>query len=69
MTTHPQRREDHRTARLTRGSDGRHFEDLTLAHNRSVRVVRRDQLSDDTPQTSELLRHVAFDSRNPTPRY
>ena len=31
----------------------------------SVRVVRRDQLTDDTPQTSGLLRHVAFDSRNP----
>ena len=36
-----------------------------LAHKRSVRVARRDQLSDDTPQTSGLLRHVAFDSRNP----
>ena len=31
----------------------------------SVRVVRRDQLSNDTPQTSGLVRHVAFDSRNP----
>jgi redox-sensitive bicupin YhaK (pirin superfamily) len=31
----------------------------------SVRVVRRDQLASDTPQTSGLLRHVAFDSRNP----
>jgi uncharacterized RmlC-like cupin family protein len=31
----------------------------------SVRVVRRDQLTDDTPQTSGLRRHVAFDSRNP----
>jgi uncharacterized RmlC-like cupin family protein len=31
----------------------------------SVRVVRRDQLTDDTPQTSGLHRHVAFDSRNP----
>jgi uncharacterized RmlC-like cupin family protein len=31
----------------------------------SVRVVRRDQLTDDTPQTSGLLRHVAFDGRNP----
>jgi uncharacterized RmlC-like cupin family protein len=31
----------------------------------SVRVVRRDQLSSDTPQTSGLLRHVAFDRRNP----
>jgi uncharacterized RmlC-like cupin family protein len=31
----------------------------------SVRVVRRDQLSDDTPQTPGLLREVAFDSRNP----
>src|SRR5271166_7201820 len=34
-------------------------------HKPSVRVVRRDQLSDDTPQTSGLARHVAFDSRNP----
>jgi len=31
----------------------------------SVRVVRRDQLTDDTPQTSGLRRHVAFDGRNP----
>src|ERR1700726_4288369 len=31
----------------------------------SVRVVRRDQLSDDPPQTPGLLREVAFDSRNP----
>ena len=31
----------------------------------SVRVVRRDQLTDDTPQTSGLHRQVAFDSRNP----
>ena len=31
----------------------------------SVRVVRRDHLSSDTPQTSGLVRHVAFDSRNP----
>jgi uncharacterized RmlC-like cupin family protein len=31
----------------------------------SVRVVRRDQLSNDTPQTSGLFRQVAFDSRNP----
>jgi hypothetical protein len=30
-----------------------------------VRVVRRDQLSDDTPQTSGLRRAVAFDCRNP----
>ena len=30
-----------------------------------VRVVRRDQLSDDTPQTPGLLREGAFDSRNP----
>ena len=51
--------------RLTPGSGGRHFEDLTLVHNRSVRVARRDQLSDDTAQTSGLLRRVAFDSRNP----
>src|ERR1700738_5605764 len=34
-------------------------------HKRSVRVVRRDKLSDDTPQTPGLLREVAFDSRNP----
>ena len=34
-------------------------------HEPSVRVVRRDQLSDDTPQTSGLHRAVAFDSRNP----
>ena len=34
-------------------------------HEPSVRVVRRDQLSDDTPQTSGLRREVAFDSRNP----
>src|ERR1700727_1458880 len=34
-------------------------------HEPSVRVVRRDQLSDNTPQTSGLLRQVAFDSRNP----
>jgi uncharacterized RmlC-like cupin family protein len=34
-------------------------------YNPSVRVVRRNQLSDDTPQTSGLRRHVAFDSRNP----
>ena len=31
----------------------------------SVRVVRRDRSSDDTPQTPGLLREVAFDSRNP----
>jgi uncharacterized RmlC-like cupin family protein len=31
----------------------------------SVRVVRRDQLSNDTPQTSGLFRQVAFDSRSP----
>ncbi|HEY0420966.1 MAG TPA: mannose-6-phosphate isomerase, partial [Acetobacteraceae bacterium] len=31
----------------------------------SVRIVRRDQLSDDTPQTPGLHRAVAFDSRNP----
>jgi len=34
-------------------------------HEHSVRVVRRDQLSDDTAQTSGLLRRVAFDSRSP----
>ena len=50
---------------LTAGSDGRHFEDLTPVHKRSVRVARQDQLSDDTAQTSGLLRRVAFDSRNP----
>ncbi len=31
----------------------------------SVRIVRRDQLSNDTAQTSGLFRQVAFDSRNP----
>jgi len=31
----------------------------------SVRVVRRDQLSGSTPQTSGMLRHVAFDTSNP----
>jgi hypothetical protein len=51
--------------RLTRGSGGHHFEDSPLTHQRSVRVVRRDELSDDTKQTSGLLRRVAFDSRNP----
>ena len=51
--------------RLTPGSDGHHFEDSPLVHQRSVRVVRRDELSDDTEQTSGLLRRVAFDSRNP----
>jgi uncharacterized RmlC-like cupin family protein len=34
-------------------------------HEPSVRVVRHSELSDTTPQTSGLLRHVAFDSRNP----
>jgi uncharacterized RmlC-like cupin family protein len=34
-------------------------------HEPSIRVVRRDELSDDTPQTSGLRREVAFDSRNP----
>ena len=34
-------------------------------HEHSVRVVRRDPLSDDTAQTSGLLRRVAFDCRNP----
>ena len=51
--------------RLTPGADGRHFEDVTRVHERSVRVARRDQLSVDTAQTSGLLRRVAFDSRNP----
>ena len=51
--------------RLTRGSGGHHFEDSPLVHQRSVRVVRRDELSDDTEQTSGLLWRVAFDSRNP----
>ncbi|MGO9380896.1 MAG: hypothetical protein ACLP4W_02075 [Mycobacterium sp.] len=31
----------------------------------SVHVVRRDQFSGNTPQTSGLHREVAFDSRNP----
>ena len=34
-------------------------------HEPSVRVVRRDQLSGSTPQTSGMLRHVAFDRSNP----
>jgi uncharacterized RmlC-like cupin family protein len=51
--------------RLTPGWDGRDSEDLTMAHKPSVRVARCDQLSDDTPQTPGLLRHVAFDSSNP----
>jgi uncharacterized RmlC-like cupin family protein len=51
--------------RLTPGSDGHRPEDSTLVHGRSVHVARRDQLSDDTAQTSGLLRRVAFDSRNP----
>jgi uncharacterized RmlC-like cupin family protein len=34
-------------------------------HEPSVRVVRRNQLSDTTPQTAGLHRAVAFDSRNP----
>jgi len=37
-------------------------------HEPSVRVVRRDQFSDNTPQTSGLHREVAFDSRNPDAR-
>jgi uncharacterized RmlC-like cupin family protein len=51
--------------RVTPGSDGSHFEDSKLVDNRSVRVAHRDQLTDDTAQTSGLLRRVAFDSRNP----
>jgi uncharacterized RmlC-like cupin family protein len=51
--------------RHTPGRGGRDFEDSTVVHKPSVRVVRRDQLSDDTPQTPGLLRHVAFDSNNP----
>jgi uncharacterized RmlC-like cupin family protein len=50
---------------LTPGSDDHHFEDSTLVYDRSVRVARRDQLADDTAQTSGLVRRVAFDSRNP----
>ncbi|MDT7569708.1 MAG: hypothetical protein QOG76_8332 [Pseudonocardiales bacterium] len=34
----------------------------------SVRVVRRDQFSSNTPQTSGLQREVAFDSHNPDAR-
>jgi uncharacterized RmlC-like cupin family protein len=34
-------------------------------HEPSVRVVRHSELSVTTPQTSGLLRRVAFDSRNP----
>ena len=37
-------------------------------HKPSVRVVRRDQFSGNTPQTSGLRREVAFDSRNPDAR-
>jgi hypothetical protein len=33
-------------------------------HEPSVRVVPRDQLSENTPQTSGMRRAVAFDSRN-----
>jgi hypothetical protein len=38
-------------------------------HEPSVRVVPRDQLSENTPQTSGMRRAVAFDSRNPMRRY
>jgi hypothetical protein len=34
-------------------------------HEPSVRVVRRDELSDNTAKTFGLHRQVAFDSRNP----
>src|ERR1700743_3902357 len=34
-------------------------------HEPSVRVVRQSEHSYKTPQTSGLLRQVAFDSRNP----
>ena len=51
--------------RIALGSDGRDFEDATLVRQRSVHVARADQLSDDTAQTSGLLRRVAFDSSNP----
>jgi uncharacterized RmlC-like cupin family protein len=47
------------------GSDSRHSADSTQVQQRSVRVARRDQLSDDTAQTAGLLRRVAFDSSNP----
>jgi uncharacterized RmlC-like cupin family protein len=36
--------------------------------NPRIRIARRDQLSSDTPQTSGLLRRVAFDSSNPDAR-
>jgi uncharacterized RmlC-like cupin family protein len=36
-----------------------------LMHKPSVRVVRRDHLSDNTPQTPGMLRGVAFDGSNP----
>jgi uncharacterized RmlC-like cupin family protein len=39
--------------------------DMSEQSERSVHVARRDQLTDDTAQTSGLLRRVAFDSRNP----
>jgi uncharacterized RmlC-like cupin family protein len=50
---------------LTSSYGGRHFDDSTLVHNRSVHVARRDELVGDTAQTSGLHRRVAFDSRNP----
>jgi hypothetical protein len=34
-------------------------------HEPSIRVVRRGELSDNTPQTAGLHRQVAFDGRNP----
>jgi len=34
----------------------------------SIRVVRSDERTTDTPQTPGLLREVAFDSRNPDAR-
>jgi uncharacterized RmlC-like cupin family protein len=39
--------------------------DMSEQPERSVHVARRDQLTEDTAQTSGLLRRVAFDSRNP----
>ncbi len=51
--------------RLTPGWDGRDVADSAMVHKPSVRVVRCDQLSDNTLQTPGLLRYVAFDSSNP----
>jgi uncharacterized RmlC-like cupin family protein len=51
--------------RNTAEPGGHALDHPTLVANRSVRVARRDELTEDTAQTSGLLRRVAFDSRNP----